>query len=118
MIKKVWISTLCSMFLLAGGSFVSAQQKPPQKPPQQEQPMPSDYEKWGKIAVELAKLNYPDGRIIDYQYKGREKITDKQWKDTFELKIQTKDRTFTAKVMILFNPQTESLLSLSIEEVK
>ncbi|MFS0824423.1 DUF3889 domain-containing protein [Bacillus sp. 1P02SD] len=118
MIKKIWISTLCSIFLLVGGSFVSAQQKPPQKPPQQEQPMPSDYEKWGKIAVELAKLNYPDSRISDYQYKGREEITDKQSKDTFELRIQTKERTFTAKVMILFNPQTESLLSLSIEEVK
>lgn len=118
MVKKLLIPLFCSLFLFGGGCIVSAQQKPPQKPPQQEQELPTDYEKWGKIAVDVAKLNYPDSKISDYQYKGREEITDKQSKDTFELTIQTKDRTFTAKVMILFNPQTESLLSLSIEEVK
>lgn len=106
------------MFLIVGGGNISAQQKPPQKPPQQEQPLPTDYEKWGKIAIDVAKLNYPDSKISDYQYKGREDLTDTQSKDTFELRVQAKDRTFTAKVMILFNPQTESLLSLSIEEVK
>ncbi|MEK5443999.1 MULTISPECIES: DUF3889 domain-containing protein [unclassified Fredinandcohnia] len=118
MTKRVLISIFCSIFLLAGGGMVSAQQKPPQKPPQQEQPLPTDYEKWGKIAIDVAKLNYPDSKISDYQYKGRENLTNTQSKDTFELRVQTKDRTFTAKVMILFNPQTESLLSLSIEEVK
>lgn len=118
MAKKIFIPIFCSMFLLAGGGFVSAQQKPPQKPPQQQQQLPTDYEKWGKIAVDVAKLNFPDSKISDYQYKGREEITDKQSKDTFELTVQSKDRTFRAKVMILFNPQTESLLSLSIEEVK
>lgn len=112
------ISILCSMFLFVGGPLVGAQQKPPQKPPQQEQQLPTDYEKWGRIAVELAKMNYVDSKISDYQYKGRENLTDTQSKDTFELKVQTKDRAFTAKVMILFNPQTDSLLSLSIEEVK
>ncbi|MEH7381499.1 DUF3889 domain-containing protein [Bacillus sp. JJ1533] len=118
MVKKIFIPIFCSMFLLAGGGLVGAQQKPPQKPPQEEQQLPTDYEKWGKIAVEVTKLNYSDSRISDYQYRGREEITDKQSKDTFELTIQSKDRTFTARVMILFNPQTESLLSLSIEEVK
>nr|WP_309099000.1 DUF3889 domain-containing protein [Fredinandcohnia onubensis] len=116
--KRIFISIFCSMFLIVGGGNISAQQKPPQKPPQQEQPLPTDYEKWGKIAIDVAKLNYPDSKISDYQYKGREDLTDTQSKDTFELRVQAKDRTFTAKVMILFNPQTESLLSLSIEEVK
>ncbi len=106
------------MFLLAGGGVVGAQLKQPQKQPQQGQQLPTDYEKWSKMAIEVAKLNYPDSRISDYQYKGREEITDKQSKDTFELTVQSKDRTFKAKVMILFNPQTESLLSFSIEEVK
>ncbi|MEH7222741.1 DUF3889 domain-containing protein [Bacillus sp. JJ1566] len=118
MAKKLLIPILCSMFLFAGGGIGSAQQKPPQKPPQQDQQLPTDYEKWGKIAVDIAKLNYPDSKISDYQYKGREEITDKQSKDTFELTVQTKGRTLKARVMILFNPQTESLLSLSIEEVK
>lgn len=118
MTTRIWIPIFCSMFILVGGGMAGAQQKPPQKPPQQGQQVPADYAKWGKIAVEVAKLNYPDSKISDYQYKGREEITDTQSKDTFELKIQSKDRTFTAKVMILFNPQTESLLSFSIEEVK
>ncbi|WP_453990741.1 DUF3889 domain-containing protein [Bacillus nitroreducens] len=118
MVRRVLIPVFCSMFLLIGGGLVSAQPSTPQKPPQQEQELPTDYEKWSKIAVDVAKLNYPDSKISDYQYKGREEITDSQAKDTFELKVQTKERTFTARVMILFNPQTESLLSLSIEEVK
>jgi Protein of unknown function (DUF3889) len=112
------MTIICSLILLSGGAIGSAQQKPPQKPPQQEQELPTDYEKWGKIAVDVAKLNYPDSKISDYQYRGREELTDTQSKDTFELTVQTKERTFTAKVMILFNPQTESLVSLSIEEVK
>jgi hypothetical protein len=116
--NKILIPIVCGLFLFAGGLVGSAQQKPPQKPPQQEQQAPTDYEKWGKIAVDVAKLNYPESKISDYQYKGREEITDAQSKDTFELSIQSKDRTFTARIMILFNPKTDSLLSLSIEEVK
>ncbi|MFT4415832.1 DUF3889 domain-containing protein [Fredinandcohnia humi] len=119
--KATFVSFICGFILLVGGLGVSAQQQPPQqqpqKPPQQQQ-LPTDYEKWGRIAVDVAKLSYTNGKISDYQYKGREEITETQAKDTFELKVQTQERSFTARVMILFNPKTDTLLSLSIEEVK
>ncbi|MFS0862430.1 DUF3889 domain-containing protein [Fredinandcohnia sp. 179-A 10B2 NHS] len=108
-VKARLTTLICILLLATSGAIVGAEQQ---------QPLPTDYEKWGKIAVDVAKLNYPESQISDYQYKGREEITDTQAKDTFELKVQGKERTFTARVMILFNPKTETLMSLSIEEVK
>ncbi|MCA1030779.1 YqzG/YhdC family protein [Bacillus timonensis] len=75
-----------------------------------------DYKKWGRIAMDVAKLNYTDSQISDYQYKGREEISDAQSKDTFELKVKDENRSFTARVIILFNPKTNSLISLTLEE--
>lgn len=108
-VKARLTSLICILLLFTSGAVVGAEQQ---------QPQPTDYAKWGKIAVDVAKLNYPESQISDYQYKGREEITDTQAKDTFELKVQGKERTFTARVMILFNQKTETLMSLSIEEVK
>lgn len=77
-----------------------------------------DYEKWGRIAVEVAKENYPDAEISDYQYVGREEISATQARDTFRLQVKEDQRTFQINVGILFNPQTDRLISLSIEEVR
>lgn len=78
----------------------------------------NDYEKWGRIAVEVAKENYPDAEISDYQYVGREEISAMQARDTFRLQVKEDQRTFQINVGILFNPQTDRLISLSIEEVR
>ncbi len=77
-----------------------------------------DYEKWSRIAMDVVKLNYPESKVSDYDYKGREEITETQAKDTFEIKVENQTRAFIARVTILFNPQTNSLLSLSIEETR
>lgn len=78
----------------------------------------ADYEKWSKIAIDVVKLNYPERKVSDYSYKGREEISDVQAKDTFELNTEGEQGTIKVNVIILFNPKTDSLISLSLEEMR
>nr|WP_275695692.1 DUF3889 domain-containing protein [Fredinandcohnia sp. SECRCQ15] len=106
-VKVQFIQCLCMLLvMMSGGMLINAEQ------------LPSDYEKWGKIAVDVAKLNYPDSNISDYQYQGRKVISETEARDTFDLKVQEKNRSFTARVIVSFNPKTESLISVNIVAVK
>lgn len=77
-----------------------------------------DYKKWGKIAVDVAKLNYTDSQISDYDYKGRKVISETEAQDTFELQIKDENRTFTAIVNVKFNPKTNLLTSVTLKETR
>ncbi|WP_078549321.1 DUF3889 domain-containing protein [Litchfieldia alkalitelluris] len=113
-VKSCIITILCSCLAFGMMStFASAEPEP-----EKEEEQAINYEKWGKMAVEVVKLNFPEGKVSDYKFKGREEISDAQAKDTFELQVQTKERAFNVRVVMLFNPKTESLISLSIEEFR
>ncbi|MFC4323875.1 DUF3889 domain-containing protein [Litchfieldia salsa] len=73
-------------------------------------------EKWSEMAGNIVKLNYPEHNVSNIDYKGREDISETQTKDTFELKVQNDDGSFVVRVILLFNPKSESLISLSLEE--
>jgi len=108
-LKVSLVSLLCSLVAFLCVSTIASAQP---------EELPEDYKKWGEMAVGVAKLNYTDSELSDYQYKGREAISDTQAKDTFEIVVKDENRSFTVKVYILFNPKTNSLISLSIEEVQ
>jgi len=106
-LKVSFVSLLCSVIAFMCVSTIASAQP---------EELPEDYKKWGEMAVGVAKLNYTDSELSDYQYKGREAISETQAKDTFEIVVKDKNRSFTVKVIILFNPKTDSLMSLSIDE--
>ncbi|MCA1321454.1 YqzG/YhdC family protein [Bacillus tianshenii] len=78
----------------------------------------TDYEKWGKIAIQLAKENYPEAEISDYQYQGREEISDTEAKDTFHFTAKQDNKSIDIYVALTFNPKTKQLKSVNIEEKK
>jgi hypothetical protein len=79
---------------------------------------PEDYKKWSRIAVDVVKLNYPDAQVSDYDYKGRKEISDTQAQDTFELQVKEENRTKSVNVYVTFNPKTNSLITVTMEEIK
>lgn len=76
------------------------------------------YAKWGKIAVEKTKEQYPQADIIDYLHIGRE------WKSTnvavekFKLWLRVKggNREFGVFVNVEFEPSTDRYLGISYRE--
>lgn len=103
--KHCLVAFLVSIFALAQlGSTAYAQ--------------PEDYKKWSRIAVDVVKLNYPDAQVSDYDYKGRKEISDTQAQDTFELQVKEENRTKNVNVYVTFNPKTNSVITVSLEEIR
>lgn len=104
---KVFLIPLLSILaIIGGGMAINAEQ------------LPSDYEKWGKIAVDVAKMTYPNSNISDYQYQGRKEISGTEARDTFDLIVKENNRSFTARVIVSFNPKTETVIAVNIVAVK
>ncbi|MET3195291.1 hypothetical protein ABID96_002259 [Bacillus sp. OAE603] len=76
------------------------------------------YAKWGKIAVEKTKEQYPQADIIDYLHIGRE------WKSTnvavekfkLWLRVKSGNREFGVFVNVEFEPSTDRYLGISYRE--
>lgn len=77
----------------------------------------NDYEKWGRIAVEVAKESYgADVEFRDYTYVGREELSEKEAKDTFKLVASNGQDKFEVVVTLVFDKKTKLLKQLSLEE--
>lgn len=103
---KKWVLGLLSVLLLLSTAAGVAQAQKP------------DYEKWGKIAIQLVKENYPKAEISEYQYMGREEISDTEAKDTFHFTAKQADKSKEIFVALTFNPKTKQLKSVNIKEKK
>ncbi len=75
-----------------------------------------DYEKWGKIAINIVKESYTNEEVSDYKYDGRKSITDEKAEDTFTFKVKKKNKEFNVKAVVAFNPKTDTLLSIELQE--
>ncbi|CAG9621766.1 DUF3889 domain-containing protein [Sutcliffiella rhizosphaerae] len=105
---KKWVLSLLSVFIIISGSNIAVA----------EIKREVDYEKWGKIAVEVAKENYDQIEISEYKYLGRKNVSETEAIDTFELLAKEGQKSFQIIVALTFNPQTKQLKSLTIEEKK
>lgn len=100
--KKSALAFILAMFVLQTSVFAQVSK---------------DYEKWGRIAVDIAKLNYEGSAVSDYQYLGRENISEERVKDTFKLEVKSEGKTFDVQVSVFHNPKTNSLLSVDLQEM-
>ncbi|MFZ3590806.1 DUF3889 domain-containing protein [Bacillus sp. DJP31] len=76
-----------------------------------------DYEKWGKIAINVVKESYVNEQVSDYKYEGRKSVSDVKAEDTFSFQVKRDNKEFTVKAVVAFNPKTETLQSLALVEV-
>jgi hypothetical protein len=77
-----------------------------------------DYAKWGKMAITVVKENYVDAEVSEYKYEGRKSINEVKAEDTFVFQVKRENQTTPVKVVVTFNPKTNTLQSLSLEELK
>ena len=73
-----------------------------------------DYAKWGKMALEETKLEYPNSRISDYQYDVRRVAPDGTITDWFDFTVFQGKRKHLIKVGVMHSD--EKLIDYKFEE--
>ncbi|GLB58729.1 YqzG/YhdC family protein [Cytobacillus sp. NCCP-133] len=102
---KKFLSIFMFLCLLAGGnSLAGAVQKP-------------DYEKYGRIAISVVKEDYPGEEVVEYQYGGRQKVSETDVMDSFTFTVKENGKPVTVLVKVTHSLQDNKLVSL-IEERK
>ncbi|MFO1442712.1 DUF3889 domain-containing protein [Bacillus sp. Bva_UNVM-123] len=77
-----------------------------------------DYEKYGRIAIAVVKEDFPGEDVTEYEYKGREKLTDTDVLDTFSFQLKENEHPITVTVKIAHSLKNKKLLNLTVEEKK
>lgn len=79
---------------------------------------PPDYAKWSKIAVNVVNENYAEQEVSDYKYEGRKQISETKAEDRFLFVVTSDQKKFNVRVVVAFNPKTDTLQSLQLSEVQ
>jgi hypothetical protein len=82
--------------------------------------MPSpqlEEEKWGKYLLEVTQTAYPGANITDYKSIAKKDIAPNQTKETYEFIVETQQETITVQGNVIYNPQTDRVISFDIKEV-
>lgn len=109
--KKIALPIICFAFII--GLFASYTLQDYIGVAQQQ-----DYAKWGNMAITIVKENYPDAEVKEYKYEGRKAINEEKAEDTFSFDVKKGTQPVKVKVVVTFNPKLDSLLTLTLEEVK
>ena len=75
-----------------------------------------DYEKYGRIAIAVVKEDFPGEEVVEYQYKGRENISDTDVVDSFSFQVKENNKPVTVIVKIAHSLKNKKLLNLTVEE--
>ena len=73
------------------------------------------YEKWGKLAVEHVREEYPNASLIDYLYVGRD-TEQEATIETFKLWLREGSQEFGVYAYIKYETKTERLIGIDTEE--
>jgi hypothetical protein len=73
------------------------------------------YAKWGQLAMSQVKNKY-DADIVDYKHLGRKEINPHIAEEDFKFWLRSDSREFGVYVKIRFEPSTEKVQSISIQE--
>jgi hypothetical protein len=77
-----------------------------------------DYEKYGKIAIAVVKTDYTGDAVTEYEYLGREKLSETDVQDSFKFKVKEDGKEVNVVVKVKHSVQNNKLLTLSVEEMK
>ncbi|NRD78571.1 YqzG/YhdC family protein [Bacillus sp. BRMEA1] len=79
-------------------------------------PIPS-YAKWGQVAMQMTKEQYPQAKIIDYLHIGRNKGENTSI-EKFKLWLKENNKEFGVFVNIKFDNKTEQIIDVKFRETK
>ncbi|HDX9610078.1 YqzG/YhdC family protein [Bacillus toyonensis] len=96
----ILLLTTCSN-IYTGSSIVHAQ------PP---------YAKWGKLAVEKTKEQYPKAEIVDYLHIGRKPKTVQITVEKFKLWLREDGKEYGVFVDVEFDTKTEKFIKMSFQK--
>lgn len=75
-----------------------------------------DYAKYGRIATAVVKEDYPGEDVVEYQYIGRQKLSDTDVLDSFRFEVKENNELVFVVVKISHSLTNKKLLSLTVEE--
>jgi len=75
-----------------------------------------DYAKYGRIATVVVKEDYPNQKVVEYEYLGREKVSDQEVKDSFKFEVMQNNKPTFVIVTIQHHLQNNRLLDLTVRE--
>ncbi len=74
------------------------------------------YAKWGKLAVEKTKEQYPKAEIVDYLHIGRKPKTVQITVEKFKLWLREDGKEYGVFVDVEFETKTEKFIKLSFQK--
>ncbi|MGE7881622.1 DUF3889 domain-containing protein [Bacillus sp. NPDC094077] len=74
------------------------------------------YAKWGKLAIEKTKEQYPKAEIIDYLHIGRKPKTVKVTVEKFKLWLREDGKEYGVFVDVEFETKTEKFIKMSFQK--
>lgn len=77
----------------------------------------STYYKWGQVAIQKTKEQYPQAKIIDYFHVGKVSITDYSI-EKFRFWIKDSNKEFGVYVDLKINNSTGELIEIQFKETK
>lgn len=76
-----------------------------------------EQEKWGKYLLEVAQTAYPGSNIIEYRSLGKSQLSPERTKETYEFILQSPRERITVQGNVIYNPQTDRVVSFDLVEV-
>jgi len=75
-----------------------------------------DYAKYGRIATAVVKEDYPGQNVVEYEYLGRENVSNQEVKDSFKFEVMQNNKPTFVIVTIQHHLQNNRLLNLTVRE--
>lgn len=76
-----------------------------------------ELEKWGKYLMEVIQTAYPGYNITNYASLGKSEVSTSQVKETFEFILQSPQGTIRVQGNVIYNPNTDRIVSFDIKEI-
>lgn len=74
-------------------------------------------EKWGKYLLEVTQAAYPGYQVTDYKTVRKSRISEQQIRETYEFQLQSPQETITVQGNVIYNPNTDRIVSFDIKEM-
>lgn len=100
--RRIYFGLLALFLVLISHQHIYAQQP--------------DYAKYGRIATAVIKEDYPDHKVVEYEYLGREKVSDQEVKDSFKFEVMQNNRPTFVIVTIQHSLANNRLIQLTVKE--
>lgn len=74
-------------------------------------------ERWGRYLLEVTQAAYPAYRVTDYKFVEKTEVSPTKTREIYEFILQAAQETITVQGTVLYNPQTDRVISFDIKEL-